>query len=65
MEITPAMTNEVFDAQVASLNKRELSFCLRCPHCNKPVDLCVAMTDERGKAVHEECYVRTLLPSLF
>jgi hypothetical protein len=29
---------------------------ISCPICNRPVDLQTCKTDERGKAVHEECY---------
>jgi hypothetical protein len=28
-----------------------------CSICNKPVDLETSKTDDRGKAVHEQCYV--------
>lgn len=28
-----------------------------CWICNKPVDLETTKTDDRGNAVHEECYV--------
>jgi hypothetical protein len=28
-----------------------------CWICNKPVNLQTTMTDERGRVVHEECYV--------
>jgi hypothetical protein len=28
-----------------------------CSICNKPVDLDIAVTDQDGKPVHEECYV--------
>ena len=28
-----------------------------CAGCNKPIDLAITKTNERGKAVHEECYV--------
>ena len=34
---------------------------LRLPHCalcNERVEIETAKTDENGKAVHEECYVR-------
>jgi hypothetical protein len=31
-----------------------------CNICNRPVDLKVAKTDEDGKGVHEECYVRRM-----
>jgi hypothetical protein len=31
-----------------------------CALCNSPVELETCKTDERGKAVHEECYVRKL-----
>jgi hypothetical protein len=31
---------------------------LVCCICSKPVALEVSKTDERGNAVHEECYVR-------
>ena len=30
---------------------------INCSICNKPVDLETTKTDERGKAVHEQCYV--------
>ena len=32
----------------------------RCSLCDKPVPLEASKTDERGKAVHEECYVLNL-----
>jgi hypothetical protein len=32
----------------------------KCRICNKPVELETAKTDESGKAVHEDCYVRIL-----
>ena len=28
-----------------------------CSVCNEPVELKTSKTDEKGKAVHEECYV--------
>lgn len=31
-----------------------------CPICNEPVQLTTAVTNEDGKAVHEECYVETV-----
>jgi len=31
-----------------------------CPVCNEAVDLTVAKTDEDGRAIHEECYLRKL-----
>ena len=31
-----------------------------CPICQKPVPLENAKTDERGQAIHEECYIRGL-----
>lgn len=31
-----------------------------CSLCNDPVDLRTAKTDEYGKAIHEECYVRRM-----
>jgi len=31
-----------------------------CSICNGPVDLKTAKTDEGGKSVHEECYVRRM-----
>jgi len=31
-----------------------------CGICNKPVDLEIAVTDQDGKPVHEECYVLKL-----
>ena len=33
----------------------EISF-LTCVQCGRPVRLEIAKTDERGQAVHEECY---------
>jgi hypothetical protein len=34
---------------------------LPCGICNKPLDPKIAVTDQDGKAVHEECYVLKLL----
>jgi hypothetical protein len=31
-----------------------------CPVCSEPVQLTSAVTNEEGKAVHEECYVETV-----
>jgi hypothetical protein len=31
-----------------------------CSFCNGPVELETSKTDEDGKAIHEECYVRKL-----
>jgi hypothetical protein len=31
-----------------------------CALCNEPVQLETSKTDEDGKAIHEECYVRKL-----
>jgi hypothetical protein len=31
-----------------------------CNICNKPLDLKIAVTDQDGKPVHEECYVLKL-----
>jgi hypothetical protein len=31
-----------------------------CSICNKPLDLKIAVTDQDGKPVHEECYVLKL-----
>jgi hypothetical protein len=31
-----------------------------CSICNEPVEVETAKTDENGKAVHEDCYVRVL-----
>jgi hypothetical protein len=37
---------------------------LRCAICSEPVNLTVDLsTDEKGKAVHEECYVKYLTGS--
>jgi hypothetical protein len=30
----------------------------KCSICNEPVELETAKTDEDGKAVHEDCYIR-------
>ena len=33
-----------------------------CVLCSKPLDLCVDLgTDENGKAVHAECYVKHIV----
>jgi hypothetical protein len=34
----------------------------RCAVCEQSVNLNVSKTDEYGRAVHEECYVRLLVP---
>jgi uncharacterized protein YlaI len=31
-----------------------------CPMCNEAVEIKTAKTDHDGKAIHEECYVRSL-----
>jgi hypothetical protein len=31
-----------------------------CPLCNEPVELENSITDEAGKAVHEDCYLQAL-----
>jgi hypothetical protein len=33
---------------------------ITCRFCNKPVRLEDTRTDEEGKAVHEECYVKMI-----
>jgi len=33
---------------------------IQCAICQKPVELETAQTDERGWAVHEDCYMETL-----
>lgn len=33
----------------------------RCAICNQSVDLNESKTDERGRAVHENCYVSVLI----
>lgn len=33
-----------------------------CWICNKPVALETTKTDERGRAVHEECYIMVCAP---
>jgi len=41
-----------------TLKKASTNFAPRpCPICNQPIDLKAAKTDERGKAIHEDCYV--------
>lgn len=35
---------------------------IQCAICQKPVELETAQTDERGWAVHEDCYMETLQP---
>jgi len=29
-----------------------------CPVCNEPVELTTAKTDSKGRAIHEDCYVK-------
>jgi hypothetical protein len=31
-----------------------------CSVCNEPVELEKSKTDEKGKAIHEECYIRKM-----
>ena len=31
-----------------------------CPLCNEPVELSSAVTNEEGKAVHEDCYTNAV-----
>ena len=33
---------------------------ITCHLCNRPVDIEASGTDENGKAVHEECYVKVI-----
>jgi hypothetical protein len=33
----------------------------KCSICNEPVELATSKTDEDGKAVHEDCYVRRMM----
>ena len=35
-----------------------------CSICNKPIDITTAKTDDKGKAVHAECYVMAVLAKL-
>jgi hypothetical protein len=32
----------------------------KCNICNEPVELKTSKTDENGKTVHEDCYVRRM-----
>jgi hypothetical protein len=34
-----------------------------CPICNEPLQLETSKTDENGRAVHEDCYVKQLSAS--
>lgn len=35
-----------------------------CTLCSKPVDLQIDLyTDEKGQAVHEDCYIKRLIPA--
>jgi len=38
-------------------HKHRLHHVVTCALCNQPVDIQECKTDERGSAVHEECYV--------
>jgi hypothetical protein len=40
---------------------RSSPFEITCAICNKPVDITTTKTNDRGKAVHEECYVQQAL----
>jgi hypothetical protein len=33
-----------------------------CPLCNEPVELETAKTDEKGNAIHDECYILEIRP---
>ncbi len=35
-----------------------------CPICRQPVSLERCKTDENGRAIHEDCYVRKICSSL-
>jgi|SRR5579872_101953 len=37
-----------------------LAYKSRCPICGKPVQLETAITDEYGKAIHDDCYLLKL-----
>jgi hypothetical protein len=37
---------------------------ISCSICNKPVDLQTAKIDDKGKAVHAECYFLTVVKQL-
>jgi hypothetical protein len=32
-----------------------------CPICNEPVNLEISVTDDHGRAIHEECYIKTVI----
>lgn len=40
---------------------RSITSKINCSICNKPVDLSTAKTDDKGQAVHAECYVMTMV----
>jgi hypothetical protein len=43
-----------------SLTSDRLVWLPICVLCHSPVELETCKTDERGRAVHEECYVREI-----
>jgi hypothetical protein len=42
---------------IESLLPGRVSHALQCRICRKPVPVETAKTDDRGQAVHEECYI--------
>ena len=60
--MTERRTNHMTRAFIAEMSQKVSRHAglPNCSICNGPVDLRVAKTDEDGKGVHEECYVRRM-----
>ena len=56
LPVDPVVRKEdhVVTGSAQSASQRSIACCI----CSGPIQLEISKTDERGKAVHEECYVR-------
>jgi hypothetical protein len=55
-EIVATPERQGIDSRAAD----RVSLALKCRICRKPVPVETAKTDDRGQAVHEECYIVSL-----
>lgn len=59
--MTERRINHLARAFIAEMSQKGRHAGLpNCSICNGPLDLKIAKTDEDGKGVHEDCYVRTI-----
>jgi hypothetical protein len=54
---------EIFPMNYTSDNPSHAStrWAPTCVLCNEPIELETSNTDESGKAIHEECYIRKVI----